>query len=582
MTHHSLSLRIRPVSPRIVHRLQAAGIDPLLARLYAARGATDPAQCRHDLAALLPPAAMKGIDTAAALIADAVMAKARIVVVGDYDCDGATATALAVRALSAMGGDVAYLIPNRFTDGYGLSPRIVELAAERFAPQLLITVDNGIASHSGVAAAHQRNIRVVITDHHLPGETLPAADALVNPNQPDCPFPSKAIAGVGVLFYVMMAVRGELRRRGWFTKERPEPNLAQWLDLVALGTVADVVPLDHNNRILVAQGLARIRAGRASPGLIALFQAARRDPRFANSQDLGFFIAPRLNAAGRLQAMTLGVACLLADSLANALPLAQQLDAINRERQAIETRMRDEALVLTDGMAIGEQQTLVLFHPGWHQGVIGLVASRLKERYGRPVFAFAPHEDGLIKGSGRSVPGLHLRDALDLVSKWEPTLLIAFGGHAMAAGVMLREADLPRFTALFEEAVARLAPDGLNPNILETDGSLPLSEATLSTAERLQDVVWGQGFPAPLFLDTFALLEQRLVGGGHLQLRLCRNDGDRQAAFAAIRFRQTEPFPPSFTGAYQLTIDRYQGEPRLRLLLEGIAPAIGGDAVNLG
>jgi single-stranded-DNA-specific exonuclease len=525
---------------------------------------------------------MKGINTAAALIADAVMAKARIVVVGDYDCDGATATALAVRALSAMGGDVAYLIPNRFTDGYGLSPRIVELAAERFAPQLLITVDNGIASHSGVAAAHQRNIRVVITDHHLPGETLPAADALVNPNQPDCPFPSKAIAGVGVLFYVMMAVRAELRRRGWFTKERPEPNLAQWLDLVALGTVADVVPLDHNNRILVAQGLARIRAGRASPGLIALFQAARRDPRFANSQDLGFFIAPRLNAAGRLQAMTLGVACLLADSLANALPLAQQLDAINRERQAIETRMRDEALVLTDGMAIGEQQTLVLFHPGWHQGVIGLVASRLKERYGRPVFAFAPHEDGLIKGSGRSVTGLHLRDALDLVSKWEPTLLIAFGGHAMAAGVMLREADLPRFTALFEEAVARLAPDGLNPNILETDGSLPLSEATLSTAERLQDVVWGQGFPAPLFLDTFALLEQRLVGGGHLQLRLCRNDGDRQAAFAAIRFRQTEPFPPSFTGAYQLTIDRYQGEPRLRLLLEGIAPAISGDAINLG
>jgi len=582
MTHHLLSLRIRPVSPRIVHRLQAAGIDPLLARLYAARGATDPAQCRHDLAALLPPAAMKGIDTAAALIADAVMAKARIVVVGDYDCDGATATALAVRALSAMGGDVAYLIPNRFTDGYGLSPRIVELAAERFAPQLLITVDNGIASHSGVAAAHQRNIRVVITDHHLPGETLPAADALVNPNQPDCPFPSKAIAGVGVLFYVMMAVRAELRRRGWFTKERPEPNLAQWLDLVALGTVADVVPLDHNNRILVAQGLARIRAGRASPGLIALFQAARRDPRFANSQDLGFFIAPRLNAAGRLQAMTLGVACLLADSLANALPLAQQLDAINRERQAIETRMRDEALVLTDGMAIGEQQTLVLFHPGWHQGVIGLVASRLKERYGRPVFAFAPHEDGLVKGSGRSLPGLHLRDALDLVSKWEPTLLIAFGGHAMAAGVVLREADLPRFTALFEEAVARLAPDGLNPNILETDGSLPLSEATLSTAERLQDVVWGQGFPAPLFLDTFALLEQRLVGGGHLQLRLRRNDGDRQAAFAAIRFRQTEPFPPSFTGAYQLTVDRYQGEPRLRLLLEGIAPALGGDAVNLG
>ncbi len=571
MTDRPLSLRIRPVSPRIVHRLQSAGIDPLLARLYAARGATDPAECRHDLAALLPPAAMKGIDEAASLIADAVMAKARIVVVGDYDCDGATATALAVRALSAMGGDVAYLIPNRFTDGYGLSPRIVELAAERFAPQLLITVDNGIASHSGVAAAHQRGIQVVITDHHLPGETLPAADALVNPNQPGCPFPSKAIAGVGVLFYVMMAVRAELRRRGWFSKERPEPHLAQWLDLVALGTVADVVPLDHNNRILVAQGLARIRAGRASLGLLALFQAARRDPRFATSQDLGFFIAPRLNAAGRLQAMTLGVACLLADSLANALPLAQQLDAINRERQVIETRMRDEALALADGMAIGEQQTLVLFHPSWHQGVIGLVASRLKERYGRPVFAFAPHDDGLVKGSGRSVPGLHLRDALDLISKWEPALLIAFGGHAMAAGVTLREADLPRFTAALEEAVARLAPDGLNPNILETDGSLPLTEATLSTAERLHNAVWGQGFPTPVFLDSFALLEQRLVGSGHLQLRLRRSDGDRQAAFAAIRFRHTEALPSFFAGAYQLTIDRYQREPRLRLLLEAVA-----------
>jgi len=576
MTPHRFQIRTAPA--RVVHRLQQAGADPLIARLYAARGVSDPSELSTALTALPPPEALKGIDAAATLLAEAIEAGAMLVVVGDYDCDGATATALAVRALRAMGARVDYLIPNRFTDGYGLTPRIVEIAAQRFAPDLLITVDNGIASHEGVAAAAQRGIDVVITDHHLPGASLPAASAIVNPNQPGCPFPSKAIAGVGVILYVMMALRSALRARGWFGAHRPEPNLAQWLDLVALGTVADVVPLEHTNRILVAQGLARIRAGRICPGIAALFHAARRDPRTATTQDLGFFIAPRVNAAGRLQEMTVGVECLITDDPIRAQQLAATLDQINRTRQSIEAKMKDEALALLDGEPLHEKQTLTLFHPEWHQGVIGIVAGRIKERYHKPVFAFAPHEDGLVKGSGRSVPGLHLRDALDWISKREPQLLITFGGHAMAAGVTLRAIDLDRFANAFEAAAAKLAPEGLDPRTVTTDGSLACDALTLETAEQLAAGVWGHGFPAPLFFDSFELLEQRLVGDAHLQLRLRRTDGTA-APLSAILFRHRDPLPPHFTAAYQLNVDRWGGNQRLRLHIETVAPS---DAPNLG
>ncbi len=563
-------VRLRQASPRAIYRLEQAGADPLTARLYAARGVSDPAELSTELVHLPPPAALKGAEQAATLLADAIESEAQMVVVGDYDCDGATATALAIRALRAMGARVDYLVPNRFTDGYGLTPVIVERAAERFAPKLLITVDNGIASHEGVAAAARRGIATIITDHHLPGATLPEAAAIVNPNQPGCPFPSKAIAGVGVILFVMLALRAELRARGWFQSTRAEPNLAQWLDLVALGTVADVVPLDHTNRILVAQGLARIRKGQMTPGIAALFHAARRDPRTATTDDLGFFLGPRINAAGRLEEMTVGVETLLCDDPQRALALATTLDAINRNRRDIEAKMKEEALALLEGETCSGKQTLTLFHPEWHQGVIGIVAGRLKEQYRKPVFAFAPHDGALVKGSGRSVPGLNLRDALDLVSKRAPGLLVAFGGHAMAAGATLRAQDLSQFAALFEEAAATLAPDGIDSDTLVADGSLPVAAMSLATAEQLATGVWGAGFPPPLFVDDFRLIEQRLVGNAHLQLRLQRDLPRPAPPCSGILFRHAEPLPETFTAAYRLAIDRWNSAARLRLQIEAL------------
>lgn len=559
---------VRPTPRRALERLLEAGIDPLLARLYAARGIEHPAETDTALARLLPPEAMKGTREAAELLADAIEAQAHIVVVGDYDCDGATATAVAVRALRALGARADFLVPNRFTYGYGLSPEIVALAAERFSPDVLITVDNGIASVEGAAAARALGMSLVITDHHLPGDVLPEADAIVDPNQPGCDFPSKAIAGVGVVFYVMLALRAELRQRGAFAA-RPEPNLAQLLDLVALGTVADVVRLDHNNRILVTQGLSRIRAGRMQPGIRALFQVARRDPARATAQDLGFFLGPRLNAAGRLEDMSLGIACLLEDDPSRALELAQRLEDINRERRGIEAQMREQAELALDALTLEGRATLTLFHPEWHQGVIGIVAGRIKERYHRPVFGFAPGEGDLLKGSGRSLPGLHLRDALDWISKKHPGLLLRFGGHAMAAGVTLRAADLARFEQAFEEAAHTIGTEALGVAELPTDGSLPLEALTLATVGKLEGEVWGQGFPPPVFLDAFTVTEQRLLKEAHLQLKLRRA---RQSC-EAIFFGHAEPLPSEVELAYRPIRDAWNGVERLRLQIELARPA---------
>ena len=475
---------VRRTVPAEATALAAAGVHPVLARVFAARGIVSRDDLDTALARLPPFAAMKGIDAAAARLADAIAAQEKIVVVADYDADGATACAVAVRGLAALGADVDFLVPNRFEYGYGLTPEIVG-AASLMRPRLLVTVDNGIASHDGVAAAANLGIEVLITDHHLPAATLPAPALIVNPNQPGCTFPSKHLAGVGVMFYVLLATRSLLRDRRAFGA-RPEPNFATLLDLVALGTVADVVRLDRVNRTLVAQGLARIRAGRAQPGIDALFTAAGRDPRRATAYDLGFVAGPRLNAAGRLADMTVGIRCLLAETAVAALPLAVELDRLNRERRDVESAMQEEALAELDARAAvatrPEAYTLCLYRPEWHQGVVGIVASRLKDRFHRPAVVFARGGAGELRGSGRSIAGFHLRDALDLVAKRAPGLLVRFGGHAFAAGLTLAEGDLPRFAALFETiAREQLSPAQLR-RMLESDGALGPSELDFELA----------------------------------------------------------------------------------------------------
>jgi single-stranded-DNA-specific exonuclease len=558
MTH----IAIRPVPLRARLLLEQAGVHPLLARLYAARGISEAAELDLQLSALLPPEEMKGVDTAAALLADAVMRHKKILIVADYDCDGATACAVGVRALRQMGGAVDYLAPNRLTMGYGLSPDLARLARERGA-DLIVTVDNGIASVAGVAEAKRLGMQVIITDHHLPGAELPAADAIVDPNQPGCRFRSKAIAGVGVMFYLMLSLRAELRRRNLFAA-RPEPNLAQLLDLVALGTVADVVPLDRNNRILVAQGLKRIRERRACAGIAALLAAAGRDPARASTFDLGFIVGPRLNAAGRLADMSLGIECLTTDDAGRALNLAQTLDAINRERRAIEAEMHETALLRLEDIAADERASITLFDPDWHQGVIGILAGRVKEKLHRPTFVFARGEAGELKGSGRSIPGLHLRDALDLVAKQRPGLLLRFGGHAAAAGLTLKESDLPEFEELFERIARALLPPSVLTRTLETDGPLEAAYYGLNTARLLQEAVWGQGFPAPLFADEFEVLQQRLLKDKHLKLTL--QQGRRR--FDAICFDQADGAPDRIRAAFRLDIHEWQGEASVQLVIE--------------
>ena len=567
-------IKPRHVPPRLQWQLEQQGVPPLLARLYASRGVVAQNELAYDLSALIPPAQLTHAAAAAELLADAIEAEAKILIVADYDCDGATACAVGIRALRAFGAKVDYLVPNRFTDGYGLSPEIVDLAAQQ-SPDLIVTVDNGIASVEGVARAHELGIATLITDHHLPGESLPAADGIVNPNQPGCTFPSKNLAGVGVLFYVMLALRAELRARGAFADGRPEFNLASLLDLVALGTVADVVPLDRNNRILVAQGLKRMREGRLTPGLRALFSAAGRDPAKTTSQDLGFIIGPRLNAAGRLADMSLGIEALITDDEARALNIAQQLDALNRERKGIESEMQAQALAhlatleenaSPESSGASEQAGVSLFHPEWHQGVIGILASRLKEKLHRPVFAFARGAEHEVKGSGRSIPGLHLRDALDLLAKRAPGLLLRFGGHAMAAGVTLKEVDLPRFRELFAQIAEQLLAPADLTRTLETDGGLEAAYLSLQTVRLLENEVWGQGFAAPLFDDEFIVEQQRILKEKHLKMRLRKGEHCLDAIW--FNFSQT----PSATirAAYRLTINEYNGVQTPQLMIEHV------------
>ncbi|AIO66385.1 single-stranded-DNA-specific exonuclease RecJ [Burkholderia oklahomensis] len=564
MTH----IVTRSAAPAALDALARHGLHPVLARLYAARGITSPADIETALSRLVPPAQLKGCANAAALLADALEAGRKMLVVADYDCDGATACAVAVRGLRMFGATIDYLVPNRFEYGYGLTPEIVELAAAR-KPDLLITVDNGIASVDGVAAANARGIDVLVTDHHLPGDTLPAARAIVNPNQPGCAFPSKHIAGVGVMFYVLLALRAELRARGAFGDARPEPRLDGLLDLVALGTVADVVRLDGNNRVLVAQGLQRIRNGRMQPGIAALFRAAAREARSASGFDLGFGLGPRLNAAGRLSDMSLGIECLTTDDIGRAWELAQQLDAMNRERREIEAGMQQQALADLASVDPAEAATITLFNPEWHQGVIGIVAGRLKERFHRPAFTFAHADDSgaRVKGSGRSIPGFHLRDAIDLISKREPDLIVTFGGHAMAAGVTLDTENVPRFAAAFEAVAREWLSDDALARVIETDGDLEDAYFTPQVVELLDSAVWGQGFPAPLFSGEFDVASQALVKDKHLKLQLMRG----RQRFNAIWFNHAEPLPARATVAFRLASDTWNGMTRVQLIVEHAA-----------
>ncbi|MCU0803536.1 MAG: single-stranded-DNA-specific exonuclease RecJ [Burkholderiales bacterium] len=555
-------LTVRKAPLVLEQRLVREGVHPLLSRLYAARGVGSAAEVDIALERLVPPGQLRNADAAARFLADAIAAAKRLLIVADYDCDGATACAVGMRALAAFGATVEYLVPDRFVLGYGLTPELVALAAAR-RPDVIVTVDNGIASVDGVAAASALGIATVITDHHLPGETLPAATVIVNPNQPGDAFPSKAIAGVGVMFYVMLALRAELRRRNAFA-DRPEPNLAALLDLVALGTVADVVRLDANNRVLVSQGLRRIRAGRMQPGIAALFAVAGRDARRATAFDLGFALGPRLNAAGRLADMSLGIECLVTENMERALAIARQLDDLNRERRDIESGMIESAEGLLADLDVERRASVALFDPGWHQGVVGILASRIRERTHRPTFAFAPSDGGELRGSGRSIPGFHLRDALDLVSKRDPGLIRRFGGHAAAAGLTLAAADLARFRDAFEGVARELAGPELFRRTLETDGPLDAAYFNLDTVRMLDEPVWGQGFPQPLFADEFVVESQRLVGEKHLKLKLAK-DG---RSLSAIHFRREAPLPARVRAAYRLAIDEWNGAQSVQLVVE--------------
>ncbi|ABR89550.1 single-stranded-DNA-specific exonuclease protein [Janthinobacterium sp. Marseille] len=540
-----------------------SGVHPVMARLYAARGLLDLKELNSELTALIPPPGLLKIDVAATFLADAIAAKKKLVIVADYDCDGATACAVALRGLRAMGAIVDFIVPNRFEYGYGLTPEIVELAVREKSPDIIVTVDNGIASIDGVAEANRRGIDVVVTDHHLPADTLPAARVIVNPNQPDCGFPSKNLAGVGVMFYVLLALRAEMRKRGIFDAQT-QPKLDALLDLVALGTVADVVKLDANNRILVAQGLKRMRAGRMHAGVAALFRAAGREARRASPFDLGFALGPRLNAAGRLSDMSLGIECLTTDDEGRAWAIAQQLDEINRERRTIEADMQDTALLLLENFNPQDKTTISVFDPSWHQGVIGIVASRLKDKFYRPTITFADAGDGWIKGSGRSIAGFHLRDALDLVSKHAPKLIDKFGGHAMAAGLTIRADALDAFTEAFE-AVGK---DWLDQNqlerVVETDGPLESAYFTTQFIELMEAQVWGQGFAPPLFCDEFRVVNQRILKERHLKLTL-EKDG---ASYDAIWFGHIDSLPNRARVAYRLDANEFNGRTRVQLLVE--------------
>jgi len=550
--------------------LQAAGQLPIMARLLAARGVSSPAQLSASLGNLLPPHTLTHNAEMAKLLADAISTNKKLLVIGDYDADGATATAVAVKGLRAFDASVDFLVPNRFEYGYGLTPEIVALAATQ-NPDIIITVDNGIASVDGVMAANALGIQVLITDHHLPGMETPQAACIINPNQHGCSFASKHLAGVGVMFYGLLSLRAELRARGIYTA-KAEPNLTELLDLVALGTVADLVKLDDNNRILVEQGLRRIRAGVCAPGILALLQVSGRQHQTVNAQDLGFYVGPRLNAAGRLDDMTLGIQCLLAESAAEATRIAQQLHHLNVQRRSIETDMQDSANISLDDISVADQFSISMYQSDWHQGVIGILASRLKERFHRPVFAFADAGNGLLKGSGRSISSLHLRDALDLLSKQQPDLIIKFGGHAMAAGLSIQQLDFERFNHGFEAVVKSLITEADLQSVLEVDGGLDAADMTWQTAQALESQVWGQGFAPPLFFDEFEVVNQRLLAEKHLKLTLKTMASGSPLLIDAIYFNQAEFLAPHIQAAYQLQTNSYNGAQKVQLNLRYVQP----------
>lgn len=565
------SLRQRLVDQAARQRLERQGVPDVLARLFAARGVQDVSQLDRHLAGLLHWDRLLGIRDAACRLADAVMHGQRVTVIADYDADGATACAVAIRGFELLGLSARFLVPNRFVHGYGLTPTIVRLAAES-EPDLLVTVDNGIASLEGVAEAASLGIEVLVTDHHLPGGQMPSC-IVVNPNQPGCTFPSRHLAGVGVMFYVLLATRAELKSRGWFAAD--PPGLAPLLDLVALGTVADVVRLDDNNRILVEQGLQRIRAGRACPGVQALFEIAGRPAAYASASDLGFAIGPRLNAAGRLDDMTLGIQCLLTKDLAQARMLSHQLQTLNEERRGIEDQMRSEAMARLPEIGDLPGWSLVMSDPAWHAGVTGILASRLKDRFHRPVICFAPAGHHELRGSGRSVRALHLRDALDLVANRHPGLLRRFGGHAAAAGVTIADDRLVEFSEAFEQAVQDMvSEDELQPQLYH-DGELAGEALTPDLARALADQVWGQGFAPPVFVGWFDVVSQRLLKERHLKL-LLELGGFR---FDAILFNQSEELPKRIFALYQLDWHRYNGRSSMQLRVEGWCDTVPADVV---
>jgi len=568
-----MNIIVRDTPPRSAWALEQAGVHPLLARLYAARGVSTPQELDASLAQLLPPQGLQGIQAAATLLADAIAQNQRLCIVADYDCDGATACAVAIRGLRLLGAQqVDYLVPDRVVDGYGLTAAIARRVKERGA-DMLITVDNGIGSPEGVDEAHALGMQVLITDHHLPSNQVPDADAVVNPNQPGCTFASKSLAGVGVMFYVLLALRAELRQRGLFDANS-QPRLDALLPLVALGTVADVVRLDANNRRLVAQGLQRVRAGQMQPGVAALFRAAGRDARQASSQDFGFALGPRINAAGRLADMALGIECLLTDDASRADELAKLLDSINRERREIEGGMRDQALALAENLFAAEDTpppAISVFDDNFHEGVVGIVASRLKDKLHRPSFVFAvsgaPGKEQELKGSGRSIVGFHLRDALDLLAKRHPGVLLRFGGHAMAAGCTIDRAQFDTFA----QGLAQIAQEQLDAATLtrqlETDGPLAPQYRDADLVDMLQREVWGQGFAPPTFSEEVEVLSQRLVGqdSKHLSLKL-KHQGE---PVDAIWFGRTEPLPERTLLAFRLDVNEWKGQRKVQFLIEG-------------
>ena len=571
---------VRTFDSSAFEALHRCGLPPVLARIYAARGIENSGQLETALARLIPFDQIKNINSMANLLADAIETRKRLLIVADYDSDGATACAVGLRVLRKMGAVVDYLVPNRFEYGYGLTPEIVQLAYTTKQPDILITVDNGIASIDGVQAAKALGMDVLITDHHLPGDELPDATAIINPNQPGCTFPSKSIAGVGVIFYLMLALRAVLRQRGAFL-DKKEPNLASYLDLVALGTVADVVKLDDNNRILVQQGLKRIQNGSACAGINALLKVARRKPLQASTYDLGFILGPRLNAAGRLDDMSLGIECLITNDPAYADEIARQLDALNVQRREIESDMQDSALSKLENALSAENDriqsvfSICLFDHDWHQGVIGILASRIKDKYHRPVIIFAPGNEGEMKGSGRSIKGFHLRDALDLVSKRYPDIIQKFGGHAAAAGLTIHANSFEKFCDVFEEIAQSLLTQADLTRVIETDGDLEDSEINMELAHHLTGQVWGQGFPQPAFNASFYVENQRVVGDKHLKLKLKKMAPEYSettthgnTSYDAILFFHNEPLPDIINAVYRLQINEFNGRTTLQLLLE--------------